>query len=182
MLNSETINHSKKDFTDDFRNLHEEFHLNSKWRSLHVILGVKPVKSSIKEVAKILDLDIEKANEAVEGLHTLGLLIKDGEHYKQGKAQYIIPNPKKEEQVRLDGHINQASQIINDLDLDQVHKGGGFGWTSYVCSNIETYQKYKKKYIDLMLEFEQESKDLEGNKIFKIALTSVSASVGGTND
>ncbi|MCB9026116.1 MAG: DUF4423 domain-containing protein [Bdellovibrionaceae bacterium] len=167
------LNITKKNTDDDFNNLVEDFYNNITWRQLHALLTLKPISASPNNVATLFNIPLDEAVDAIEGLFSLGLLIKNGDTYVAGKKQFLIPDNLNTRENRTSEHVNQSRQILNKVDstLD-------FGaWTHYLAASKEDMHWFRSEFKKLILELESRVTNNNQNELYTLTYTDVPTSI-----
>jgi len=148
----------------------ENFYGMSIWRELHALLEHQEFNSSPKWIANKLNISIEEALDAVEGLTALGLIGKndDGSFFPK-QLQILIPTEKMNRVEMAKNHLLISHQILNGFSADSEDN---FFRNCYYLSNKDLVDELTEN-IKLALKEFREKSDITTNKdgLYAIQIT-----------
>ena len=148
----------------------KQFTDNWIWRTVHCLIESPNFDPSPKWIAKKLDISVEKAVDAIEGLLKLGLIEQVAGTYKV-KSQWFQVLPKDlSHSDLLDTHIKLAPQILSRLNEDDKYT------VQFFRGNEELLKKYVPRFIELYKQMDEEAQrqkisDVMASEISFVRLT-----------
>ncbi|MGE3759149.1 MAG: hypothetical protein AB7H97_15405 [Pseudobdellovibrionaceae bacterium] len=101
-----------------------------------------------------MEISVEKAVDAIEGLQKLGLIEKTSNGFKAKNSWLqIMPQDLSPADI-LDTHIKLAPQILSRLSADDAFT------VQFFKGNKEILKKYTGRFISLYKEMDQEAQSL----------------------
>lgn len=152
-----------------------EFTNNWIWRTVYVMIDNPNFDPSPRWIASKLDITVEKAVDALEGLQRLNLIEKFENSYKAKVSWHqVLPKDISREEL-LKTHINVAPQI-----LSRLNENDGFT-VQFFTGNKELLKAFGPKFMALYKEMETEAKkqnitDVMASELSFVQLTN---NVGG---
>ena len=148
----------------------KQFTDNWIWRTVHCLIENPNFDPSPRSIASKLDVSVEKAVDAVEGLLKLGLIEKSSGTYKV-KSQWfqILPKDLSSADI-LDTHIKLAPQILSRLNEDDKFT------VQFFKGNETLLKKYVPRFIELYKQMDEEAQregisDVMASEISFVKLT-----------
>lgn len=133
------------------------------WRAVQCLVQSPDFNASPKWIANRLNISIDKAVDAIEGLERLGFIKREGATYVHVKEWVqILPTGTVTRDDLLTTHSKIAPQIISKLTANDKFT------TQFFLANQELISKYAPKFVQLYREMNDEG--------LKLGLTEVIAS------
>ncbi len=142
------------------------------WTALHAYLTMKSLKSSPQVVAEIFQVNLKEANEAIEGLRELGLLVKDGDFYRARKLNFILTGENFSRNKSVNCHILKSKDALLKTDTDNLKHGEN----TVVATNDTTMETFREEYIKLIDKLFSLSKPITSGNIYNITLNAIQIS------
>ncbi len=147
------------------------------WRAVQCLVEAPNFNPSPKWIANRLDITIEKAVEAVEGLERLGCIARDGHSYKIVEA-WMQLTPASLDRNRL---LNAQSRIAPQL-ISKLTSADAFT-TQFFLGDKELVKKFAPKFMELFKQMNEEGtklnhKDVVAAQISFVQLTDESKAGG----
>lgn len=154
-----------------------QFSENWIWRALYCLVESPSFDPSPRWIAAKLDITIEKAVDALEGLQGLGLIERSGNTYKviSSRTYHQINTSHMPARELLLDHIKVAPQILSKIDIED-----GFT-TQFFLGNRDLIHKYGPKFIALYEEMEREARSLNITEVVasELSFVQVTKNIGG---
>lgn len=155
-----------------------QFSENWIWRALYCLIESPSFDPSPRWIASKLDITVEKALDALEGLQDLGLIKREGNSYQliaNENAYHHVNSEDLTLEHLLINHIKIAPQVLSKLEAQDAFT------TQFFLGNRELIKKYSPKFIALYKEIEREARALKINEVIasEISFVQVTKNEGG---
>lgn len=161
-----------------FDNTMLAFSQNWIWRAVYCLIDMPTFDPSPRWIASKLDISIEKAFDALEGLQSIGMIERAGTSYvhKRRSEGFLQVNGQHVSTKELfEIHVKVAPQILSKLsETDAFH-------STFFQGNKELVQEYGQRFLDLYEEIAEEAKRRNINEIMasEISFVQVTKNPGG---
>lgn len=148
----------------------KQFTDNWIWRTVMCLVESPNFDPSPRWIASKLDISVEKAVDAIEGLQKLNLVERVENTFKV-KNQWFQVMPKDLERTDLlDTHIKLAPQILSRLNEEDSFT------VQFLKGNKDLLKKYSPKFIELYRQMDEEAQrsgisDVMASEISFVQLT-----------
>lgn len=152
-----------------------QFKENWIWHALLCLIDSNNFNSSPRWIANKLNITVEKAVDALEGLQSLELIERSGDTYRVTTSYHQIFTNDINKNELLKNHIRLASQILTRLDEND-------GYTvQFFTGNKELLKKYGPKFLALYKEMADEAKRMNITDVMasEISFVQLTKDVGG---
>lgn len=122
------------------------------WRATQCLIELPDFNPSPKWTAKRLNINVEKALEAIEGLERMGCIVKANGSYKSVE-DWLQLTP---EELTRDRLLNAQSRIAPQL-ISKLTPNDAFT-SQFMIGNKELIGKYGPKFMKLFKDMDEEAK------------------------
>ena len=123
------------------------------WHAVLTLVELKNFNPSPKWIAKRLNISVEQAVEAIEGLERLNLIRRDGESFKAVSDYVSITTEQLSRDELLSGHCRIVSQLLAKLGPHDLYT------VDFVVADKEAMEKYGAQIYRLVKEMEKDAKN-----------------------
>ena len=148
----------------------EQWSGNWIWRAVQCLVESSEFQSSPKWIANRLNISIENAVEAIEGLERLGCIERRNLTFVVS-SNWLQLNPESQSRKRLlSAHSRLAPQLMSKISENDSFT------TQFLVSNDEIVKEFAPKFMKLFKEMDQEGKkrgcsDVVASEISFVQLT-----------
>ena len=123
------------------------------WRAIEALVLAKDFDPSPRSIANRLNISIEAAVDALDGLERLGSIYRDGRNYARNlNLNLITPENTSKNQI-LHAHTNITNQMITKLTPDSFY-------TNQIClGSIKLVKENLYKISDFLNTLDQEGRN-----------------------
>lgn len=123
------------------------------WRAVQTLVESPDFNPSAKWIAQRLNITVEKAVNALDGLERLGILARVDNTYKTQAGWFQVGEDKLSSKQLLSAHASLAPQVLSKLKPDDKYTA------QFFRGDAELLIKYAPKFIELYKQMDQEGKD-----------------------
>lgn len=124
------------------------------WRATQCLVESPDFNPSPKWISKRLNISIEKAVEAIEGLERLGCIIRNGASFSVVENWMQLTPENLESNRLLAAQTRVAPQLISKLTSDDAFT------SQFFVGNKELVKKYAPQFMKLFKQMNDEGKQL----------------------
>lgn len=141
------------------------------WRAVEALVLAKDFDPSPRSIANRLNISVEAAVDALDGLVRLGAIYRDSNTFKRNVSNHIVSPEQTTKEKLLSAHTNIATQILPKLNTDSI-------FTTQVCLGK---MSLVKKHADKLVAF-LDSLDAEGRLEDNPDVISIEISITSTEN
>lgn len=151
----------------DFRERLRHFAGNWVWRATEALIDHPDFEPSAQWLKNRLNISLEEAVEALDGLEKLGVLTRNGAQAKRRGVQFLIPQDLNTRSVKIQNNVHHSQQILNRLAEKEV----GVGITYYSLLTKAQVNELYEKFDQILSQMHQAAAKSRDSRLFGISFS-----------
>lgn len=122
------------------------------WRAVQTLVEAPDFNPSPKWISQRLNITVEKAVDAIEGLERLGIITRADNTFNVQAGWFQVGTDELSSRQLLGAHANLAPQVLSKLKPNDKYTA------QFFRGDAELLTKYAPKFIELYKQMDQEGK------------------------
>jgi DNA-binding MarR family transcriptional regulator len=135
------------------------------WRAIEALVLAKDFDPSPRAISTRLNISVEMAVDALDGLERLGSIERSGKTFTRPAALHNITPAQATKEQLLDAHTNIAGQLLTKLNTESL-------FTTQIClGSLELVKKHASKISEFLNALDVEGRNIDNPDVISVEIS-----------